>query len=273
MIRQPAVAGQFYEGSAAALKRQVEDCIDPKAKKVEAIGAMCPHAGLVYSGKAAGAVYSRMIMPDTLVLIGPNHHGLGPDFSIMTEGVWRTPLGDVRVDVDVAGEIFKHSRYLEQDQFSQQREHSLEVQVPFIQYFRPDIQIVPISLKHYDPDDNFLRICEAIGEGIATGLSKVRSKVAIIASSDMSHYEPKKTAEANDRAALDAVVALDAKRLFKVVRERDISMCGYAATAATLTACKLRGAKKAELVRYMTSGDATGDYSSVVGYAGVLITT
>jgi MEMO1 family protein len=272
MIRLPAVAGQFYEGNARALKRQVEDCIDAGAKKVDAIGAMCPHAGLMYSGKVAAAVWGRMVMPDTIVLIGPNHHGLGPDFGIMTEGAWRTPLGDVRVDSDVAREVYKRSRHLEVDQFSQQREHSLEVQLPFIQYFSPSCQIVPISMKHYEADDSFLRICEAIGEGVAKGLDAVKSKVMVVASSDMSHYEPQKTAQSNDQAALDAIVALDGKRLFREVRERGISMCGYAAVAAMMASSRLRGAKGAQLVKYMTSGDSTGDYSQVVGYGGVLVT-
>jgi MEMO1 family protein len=271
MIRRPAVAGQFYSGSVRELKEEIDSCVEPGLPKVDAAGVVCPHAGLMYSGKVAGAVYSRIRMPDTFVMLGPNHHGLGPEFSIMTEGVWRMPFGEVMVDSLVAREIFKHSGHLEEDSFAHEREHSLEVQVPFMQYFAKDFQIVPISLRHYDADESFLKVCEEIGEGIAKGLARVKSKVTIVASTDFTHYQPQKVAEENDRAALDAIVALDAKRLFEEVRERDISMCGYAAVAAAVTACRRMGSKKAEVVKYMTSGDTTGDYSGVVGYGGVII--
>jgi AmmeMemoRadiSam system protein B len=271
MIRSPAVAGQFYSGSVKGLKEQVEGCIERSAEKSDALGVVCPHAGLMYSGKVAGAVYSRINVPDTYVMLGPNHYGMGPDFSIMTEGVWRMPFGEVKVDSLVAKEIFRHTKHLEEDQFSQEREHSLEVQLPLMQYFGSAFQIVPLSLKHYEADDSFLNICEEIGNGLAKALSVVKSKITIVASSDLTHYEPKEKAQANDQAAMDAIVALDAKRLFREVRERDISMCGYAPVAVMLTACRKLGAKKARIVKYMNSGDTTGDYSSVVGYGGLIV--
>ncbi|MFH0861978.1 MAG: AmmeMemoRadiSam system protein B [Candidatus Altiarchaeota archaeon] len=271
MIRSPAVAGQFYSGSVSGLKEQVEGCLEDVKDKVPALGVVCPHAGLMYSGKVAGAVYSRIRMPDTFVMLGPNHFGLGPDYSIMTDGIWRMPFGDVRVDPIVAKEVFRHSRHLEEDMFAQEREHSLEVQLPFMQHFSRDFQIVPLCLRHYEPDDGFLRVCEEIGHDIASALKALKCSCTIVASSDLTHYQSREVANENDMAALDAVAALDAKRLFREVREREISMCGYAPVAAMLTACRDLGARKAELVKYLTSGDVTGDYGQVVGYGGMIV--
>jgi MEMO1 family protein len=272
MIRAPAVAGQFYSGSIAGLKAQVDGYVKKIGERVDALGVVCPHAGLMYSGMVAGAVYSRINIPDTFIMLGPNHHGLGPDFSIMTEGVWRMPFGDVRVDSLIAKEIFKNSKHLEADQFAQDREHSLEVQLPFMQYFGRDFQIVPISLRHYDADDGFLNICEDIGHGMAKALSSVRSKFTIVASTDLTHYQALDVAEENDKAALDAIVSMDVKKLFKEIREREISMCGYAPVAAMLTACRDLGASKGRLIKYATSGEVSGDYDQVVGYGGVIVT-
>ena len=167
MIRQPAVAGQFYSGSTQGLMEQVESCIDSAAVKADTLGVVSPHAGYMYSGRVAGAVYSRITVPDTFIILGPNHYGLGPEFGVVTEGIWRTPLGEVRIDSLLAKELFKHTKHLEEDPFSQQREHSLEVQVPFMQYYSNDFQIVPISMRHYAADSSFLRVCEDIGEAIA----------------------------------------------------------------------------------------------------------
>jgi len=272
MIRNPAVAGQFYPGSVRGLVEEVRSCVEPDAVKTDAFGLVCPHAGYMYSGKVAGAVYSRINMPDTFIIIGPNHYGLGSDFSIATAGVWRTPLGEVRVDSLLASEILKNSKHLDEDPFAQEREHSLEVQIPFMQFFSKEFQIIPINIRHYEPDESFLQMCRDIGSGIARVVSGAGCKVTVVASTDFTHYEPQSVAREKDMAALDAIVALDATRLFRVVRERDISMCGFAPVAVTITACKLLGAKKAQLVKYMTSGDTTGDYSSVVGYGGVIIT-
>jgi len=271
MIRRPAVAGQFYSGSVSGLKEEVEGCIEPGLQKKDALGVVCPHAGFMYSGKVAGAVYSRINIPDTFVILGPNHHGVGADFSIMTEGVWRMPFGEVKVDSLLGKEIFKRTGHLKEDPFAQEMEHSLEVQIPFMQYFSKDFQIVPISLRHFAPEKNFLKICEDIGAGIASAISSQKSKVTIVASTDLTHYQPQEVAQRNDKAALDSILAMDAERLFSEVRKKDISMCGFAPVAATLTACKRLGAKKAEIIKYMTSGDTTGDYSAVVGYGGAII--
>jgi len=270
-LREPAVAGQFYEGDPTRLIKQIEGLIDWDRERVTAKGMVSPHAGLMYSGRAAGAVYSAIEGADTFIILGPNHQGLGSDFSIMTEGVWDGPIGRVRVDTDLAREIFKRSKYLADDPLAQSKEHSLEVQLPFIQYFFPDAQIVPISMSHYSPDDRFLEVCEQTGDAIAAAIGEFRHKVTIVASTDLTHYEPADRARENDRAAIDAIIAMDAEGLFRQVGERGISMCGYGPVAAMLFACARLGAKDARLVKYMSSADITGDRSSVVGYASLIV--
>lgn len=270
MIRSPAVAGMFYPYDKRMLLEEVEKCI-VKSPKEMACGIVVPHAGYVYSGRVAGAVYSSIEMPDTFVILGPNHTGFGSDFSIETSGLWRMPLGDVKVDQELAVEILKHSKNIEVDDTAHVSEHSIEVQLPFMQYFSESFQIVPIVVKHYTPDEYFLKACVDVGNAIAEAVEKTKERVVIVASTDLTHYESQKTAEENDKKALDAILALDAGRLFKEVRERDISMCGYGPVAVTLTACVKLGCKKARLIKYMTSGEASGDYGRVVGYGGISI--
>lgn len=272
MIRSSAVAGQFYEDSPRKLAEELAASLKKAARKERVFGAVCPHAGYMYSGKVAGAVYSRIAPADTYVILGPDHHGIGSDFSVMTEGVWRTPLGEIRIDSALAKEIYKRSKHLEDDPFAQSREHSVEVQLPFIQYTAPRAEMVPISLRHYAADEAFLAICEDIGSAIGAAATSMKHKVTVIASSDFTHYQPRTRAKENDEAALQAIAALDAKGLFEKVRELDISMCGYAPVAAAITASKMLGAKKGEVVMYADSGDVTSDPSSVVGYAGVTFT-
>jgi len=272
MIRRPAVAGQFYPAEPSMLDAQVRECLDLSVKRKEdALGCVCPHAGYMYSGKVAGAVYSRISVPETVVILGPNHTGWGGDFSIMTEGVWNMPFGDARIDSAIAKDIFKNSRFMSEDIMAHQREHSVEVQLPFLQYYSKTFQFVPIAVKHYVPEEGYLKMCSDVANAIASALSKLKSKFTIIASTDFTHYESQKRAEENDNAAINAILDLDAKRLFEEVNNRDISMCGYGPVAITIMACKKLGAKKAELVKYMTSGDTTRDYSEVVGYAGLII--
>lgn len=270
MIRRPSVAGQFYPYDSSVLYQTIREMVEDVPKK-RAFGVMTPHAGYMYSGPVAAKVFSRVEAADTYVILGPNHTGMGSDFSMMTEGVWQMPLGEVRVDGILAREMLSRSKYLEDDFTAHQREHSIEVQLPFIQYFKKDFQIVPIAVKHYIPDGNFLKNLADIANAIAEGIKKTRLKVLIVASTDLTHYESQEKANANDKLVLDSVLALDEGRLFKAVRENDISMCGYAPTAVMLMAAKSLGARKAELAGYMTSGDTTGDYSAVVGYGGIIV--
>ncbi|MFH1125589.1 MAG: AmmeMemoRadiSam system protein B [Candidatus Altiarchaeota archaeon] len=271
MIRSPAVAGMFYHYERGMLREQIEECVKPNATKEEVSGIVVPHAGYVYLGKVAGAVYSGIKMPDTFVILGPNHTGYGADFSIATSGIWRMPFGEVRIDSNLAEDILKHSKVLEINELAHSKEHSIEVQLPFMQYFSESFQIVPIAVRHYPPRDQFLKACEDVGNAIAEAVKNTKEKVVVAASTDLTHYESQKTAEEKDKIALNAILALDAKKLFQEVMNRDISMCGYGPVAVTITACRKLGCTKTKLVEYMTSGDVTGDKAQVVGYGGVTI--
>ncbi len=266
MIRNAVVAGQFYPASASELKSMIKGMVEEKAKKQEVIGLISPHAGYIYSGAVAGAVLSRITFKDTFIIMGPNHTGRGKPFSIMTEGSWQTPLGEVEIDSGLGKKILAHSRYLEEDEVAHIHEHSIEVQLPFLQYFSSEFKLVPIV---FAPAEG--AICKEIGKAIARAVKESGSKAVIIASSDMTHYEPQARAEKKDTQAIEAVLNLDEDRLLKRVDELNISMCGYAPAASLIVAAKELGAKGAELVKYQTSGDTTGDYSSVVGYAGIII--
>jgi hypothetical protein len=266
MIREAAVAGQFYPGWPAELKETIGYMTSREEAKIDVVGVVSPHAGYIYSGAVAGAVFSRIKFTDTFILIGPNHRGAGRPFSITTAGRWKTPLGEVGINAELAGAILKASGHLEADTLAHRHEHSLEVQVPFLQYFKPGVKIVPILLSHARPD-----VYEEIGRAVIQGLRETGEQAVIVASSDMTHYEPHEKAKAKDRLAIDTILALDADELVRCIAEHDISMCGYAPVISLITAAKELGARKAELVKYQTSGDSSGDYSSVVGYAGIII--
>lgn len=266
MIRNPAVAGRFYPQSAAQLRAQLKPLIDEKAEKKEAIGIVVPHAAYIASGAVAGAVISRIVFKDTFVIIGPNHTGRGLPFSIMTEGKWKTPLGEVEIDTKLAKQILETSQYLEEDAQAHEYEHAVEIQLPLLQYIKPDMKFVPIIVASATGD-----IYREIGEGIARAMKKLKKDAVIIASGDFTHYEPHETAQKKDAKAVEAILALDAGMLLERVKRYDISMCCDGPAAVLIGAAKELGANKAELIRYATSGDALGDFSSVVGYAGIII--
>ncbi len=266
MIRNPVVAGQFYPESASQLKAMIEQLVDEKAEKEEVIGLVSPHAGYIYTGPVAGAVISRIRFKDTFVIIGPNHTGSGKPLSIMTEGTWKTPLGEVEIDSALGKQILAISSHLEEDYRAHQYEHSIEVQLPFLQYFKKDIKLVPIILAHATS-----AIYKEIGKAIAQATKDLNKEVVIIASSDMTHYEPQESAQRKDKQAIEAILDLNEDELLRRVEELKISMCGYAPVVSLISAAKELGAKGAELIRYQTSGDTTGDYTSVVGYAGIII--
>jgi len=266
VTRKPIVAGQFYPASAPELKRMIKGMVEERAKKQDAIGVISPHAGYIYSGPVAGAVISRIRFKDTFIIMGPNHSGRGKPFSIMTEGRWQTPLGEVEIDSEMGKRILAHSKYLEEDMEAHLHEHSIEVQLPFLQYFKTDFKLVPIVLAHAGA-----AIYKEIGRALAKAVKESGNKAVIIASSDMTHYEAQASAQKKDTQAIEAVLALDEDELLKRVAELDISMCGYAPAVSLIVAAKELGAKGAELVKYQTSGDTSGDYSSVVGYAGIII--
>jgi hypothetical protein len=266
MIREPVVAGQFYPRTPSSLEAQIGKFIDKKAPKEDVIGLVSPHAGYVYSGAVAGATISRIKLKDTFVIMGPNHTGYGKPFSIMTQGTWEMPLGKVEIDSQLSRKILEQSRNLEEDVVAHLYEHSIEVQIPFLQYLKPNIKIVPIVLSHAPK-----AVYKEIGRAIARAIKESQTEAVIIASSDMTHYESQESARKKDTQAINAMLKLDEDELLKRVEEMNISMCGYAPAATLIAAARELGAKRAELVKYQTSGDVTGDYSGVVGYAGILL--
>jgi AmmeMemoRadiSam system protein B/AmmeMemoRadiSam system protein A len=266
-IRNAVVAGQFYPGRPDELRSMIKDMVDEEAVKKEVIGMIIPHAGYIYSGPVVGAVLSGAEFKDTFIVIGPNHTGSGKPMSIMTEGIWKTPLGDVEVDTGLAAGILEECEYLEEDRRAHNFEHSIEVQLPFLQYFKPDVKIVPIVFGYAGFD-----IYRDTGKGIARAIKKLGREAVIVVSSDMNHYESQAVTSEKDDRAIEAVLDLDEDELMARVREHNITMCGVAPAVSLIAAAKELGATGAELVMYRTSGDTTGDYTSVVGYAGMVIT-
>lgn len=266
MKRRPAVAGQFYSSNPSALSKEVGRYIETNVAKERAIGVVSPHAGLMYSGSVAGAVYSRIDFPHTFVLLGPNHTGFGRPVSIMSSGQWQIPTGELEIDEGLAKRIIKHSEVVVEDSSAHSMEHSIEVQLPFILYFSSDVKIVPITLMV-----DSLEICKLIGEALADIIGDTKYPVTIVASSDMSHYETDSTARTKDKKAIERILALDPEGLYKTVKKEGISMCGYIPTTIMLYAADRMGASEAKLVKYTTSGDVSGDYEYVVGYAGIII--
>ncbi len=233
----------------------------------KAIGVVAPHAGLIYSGPVAGAVYSSIELPDTYILVGPNHTGLGAPVSLMAKGAWETPLGTVAIDEPMAALILSKSSRISEDTLAHLREHSLEVQLPFIQYFKKDFRIVPIQML-----DTRLETCLDVGKAIAEAITESAiGSVLIVASSDMSHYERAAAAKEKDYKAIHQMLNLDPQGLFRTIKDYGITMCGYGPAVAMLTAAKTLGATKAELIKYANSGEVSGDYDQVVGYAGIVI--
>jgi len=266
MIRNAVVAGQFYPASASELKAMIEAMVDKKAKKEKVIGLVSPHAGYIYSGPVAGAAISRIKFQDTFIIMGPNHTGAGKPLSIMTEGVWETPLGEVEIDSELSKKILATSAYLQEDNVAHLYEHSIEVQLPFLQYFKPDFKLAPIVMAYASG-----AIYKEMGKEIAKAVKELKKRVVIIASSDMTHYEPQASAQEKDNRVIEAILDLNEDEVLSRVEEFNISMCGYGPAVSLIAAAKELGATEAELVKYQTSGDTTGDYSAVVGYAGIII--
>lgn len=266
MIRTPAVAGQFYNGTLETLNRQVRQYI-VDAPKEPVIGAVCPHAGLMYSGPVAGAVFSRIEIPPTVILLGPNHTGLGERISLMDEGVWKIPTGSFEIDRVLAHRIYKNAEGLvAKDTKAHLFEHSLEVQLPFIAYFTTSVKIVPIAIMQAS-----IQECNKLGIAIAEAIKEADYDVTIVASSDMSHYVSHSEAKALDRLAIERILEIDPEGLYNTVLTKRITMCGYLPVTTMLYAARVLDAEKAELVKYATSGDVSGDYSYVVGYAGIIV--
>jgi AmmeMemoRadiSam system protein B len=261
------VAGYFYPHDSEGLKDMIRGMLDDRADKVKAISVISPHAGYVYSGKVAGSVFSSVTMPEDFVILGPNHQDVSTGISIMREGVWETPLGDVSVNTTLADLIMKRSDILKENARSHAQEHSLEVQVPFIQYLKGKITIVPISIAYFSTYEDLVKL----GKAIAGAIREYDQDVLIIASTDMSHYVSQDVAKEKDFRAIEKILNLDAHGLYEIVESENISMCGFKPTTSAIIASNELQAEKAELIKYQTSGDVSGDFLKVVGYAGIRI--
>ncbi len=266
MRRAPAVAGRFYPARPEELRRELGQYVQPVAVRETVLGCVVPHAGIMYSGHVAGAVYSRLQPAASYIILCPNHTGYGSPLAIMSEGAWETPLGDVPIDAPLAAELMKACPPLEEDAGAHRFEHSLEVQLPFLQVLQPQFRMVPIALGvgGYEP-------LEELGRAIAGVVERAEARPLIVASSDLNHYEPDSVNRRKDHLAIDRIVALDPRGLYDTVHRENISMCGFGPAVAMLTAARALGATGGELVRYANSGDITGDRSQVVGYAGILV--
>lgn len=267
MLRLPAVAGQFYPANPKELTHLIQKFTAPEAgtAKIRVCACMVPHAGYIYSGGVAGAVFSRIQLPRKIVVVGVRHSPPGAELAILSEGAWRTPLGDAPLDEPLARMLKESCARLREDVVAHQREHSLEVEIPFLQVLDPGFTFVPVAV-------GTLRFSELreLGLGLALVLQESEDEILIVTSSDMNHYEDDETTRIKDEKAIEKLKALDAQGLYDVCREQRISMCGLGPAIATLTAMKAIGAERGELVRYATSGDVSGDRDAVVGYAGMI---
>lgn len=270
LVRRPAVAGRFYPAKSQALSQQVDEFLaaaaQPASKVEGALGCVVPHAGYVYSGHVAGAVYARLPARPSYIILCPNHTGRGAPIAMMSQGEWQTPLGAVQIDTPLAQAIRHACHLVMEDADAHEHEHALEVQLPFLQRQAGHFGFVPIALGV-----GGYTTLETLGHALAQAIKGANEPVLVVASSDMNHYEPDGVTRVKDRKAIDQMLELNPKGLFDVLRREDITMCGYGPAIAMLTAAKDLGATKAELVKYATSADTSGDRSAVVGYAGIIV--
>ena len=274
-IRTPAVAGMFYPNTQQELRSAIRDCflhdfgpgkLPPASDGKNIIGVICPHAGYMYSGPIAAYSYYAIssLKPDLVIIIGPNHWGIGCSIAAMKDGLWRTPLGDVQVDTDTALEINRVSKNIELDFFSHTRDHSLEVQIPMLQeIYSHKFKILPIILI-----DQSYNAASEIGKAVSK-IAK-NKKTVIVGSSDFTHYEENEFAHKQDKSLIEPILRMDVDKFYNILQENQVSACGYGAIASTIIACKELGATRATLEKYATSGDVTGEKKSVVGYASII---
>lgn len=266
-LRSPAVAGSFYPADPEKLRAELKRCLPPATPPLtKAIGIVSPHAGYIYSGSVAGELYRRIELPEKFVILSPNHTGRGKPFALMPEGEWETPLGCVPIDAELASQFRNHCPLLQVDAEAHLLEHALEVQLPFLQFLRKELSFVPLTLGPLS-----FAHCEAVGKALARTIRGRKEPILAIASSDMNHYESQEVAMRKDQVAIDQILKLDPEGLYREVKRNGVSMCGIIPTTVMLVAAKELGAQKAELVQHATSGDVTGDYGSVVGYASLIV--
>ncbi len=266
MIRKPAVAGRFYPAGKEALEGEVSRFLATVQAKVKAKGILVPHAGYMYSGHVAGAVYASIEVPARIIIMCPNHTGMGASLAIMSSGSWEIPLGKIEIDTDLARRLMHHCHLLSEDAEAHRFEHSLEVQLPFLYALRNDFKFVPIAIG-----TGGYASLERLGKAIEATRKEVGEDILVIASSDMNHYESDVITRAKDRMAINKILELDPKGLYDVVKSESISMCGYGPAIAMLNSLDDLPSRKPELVKYATSGDVSGDRGEVVGYAGIVV--
>jgi MEMO1 family protein len=269
-LRHPAVAGRFYPSDPDDLRAEVRGYLSQASSTnqtpVRALGCIAPHAGYVYSGHVAGAVFARVEVPRRCIVLCPNHTGMGRALAILSEGAWQTPLGDVPIDGELAGALKRRFPDLQEDSAAHRAEHAAEVELPFLLLRQPALRFVPIALG-----TGQFEILEQLGKALADVIAAQNDSILIVASSDMNHYESDTVTRVKDHRAIERILTLDARGLFDVVTQQSISMCGFGPAVAMLTAARQLGAKSAELVKYATSGDVSGDRERVVGYAGAVV--
>ena len=273
-VRKPIVAGTFYAGTPEELKGQIEWCykheLGPGAVPQvndegprEVVALVVPHAGYIYSGPVAAHAYKELAADgifDTAVILGPNHTGYGSPVSLWPEGVWKTPLGELEIDENLAHSLL--GGMIEADETAHIYEHSVEVQLPWLQYLYGKGKIVPIAMLAQD-----LETARQVGKAI----SNSSDNIIIIASTDFTHYEPHSVAAEKDKSMIEAIINLDEAELYRRREALNCTMCGYGPVASAIVAAKEMGAQKASLLKYATSGDMTGDFSRVVGYGSIVI--
>jgi AmmeMemoRadiSam system protein B len=266
-IRHPAVAGQFYPRNPDRLVADIHTYARSQVAPIPAIGCIVPHAGYIYSGHVAGAVFAHLELPTRFVILCPNHTGMGTPLSVISQGQWETPLGTVSVDSKLAAGLKSNFSFLAEDVHAHRSEHAIEVQLPFLQARLEKFSFVPIAVG-----TGRFEALEMLGNAMAEVIAAQQEPVLMIASSDMNHYESDGITRQKDALAIQRILALDARGLFDTVNQQKISMCGYGPAVAMLTAARRLGATAAELIKYATSGDISGDREMVVGYAGIAVT-
>jgi MEMO1 family protein len=265
MVRQPAVAGKFYQADPDHLRRDL-DLMIPRGTRRRALGVIAPHAGYVYSGGVAGRLYGAVEVPKAVIVLGPNHHGTGAPAALYPAGAWLTPLGSVPINGRLSKLVLKHAPMVTEDPSAHRLEHSLEVQVPFLKHENPQVTIAALCLSLSDFES-----CDRLGRGLASAIAEYGEDVLIVASSDMTHYESAASAKAKDGLALSAIARLDPQALLATCLTHRITMCGVIPATVMLVAAKALGATSSEILSYTHSGEVNGDLDRVVGYAAVAV--
>ena len=264
--REPAYAGQFYPADPETLRRTIQSFCREEGSHLEAKAVVVPHAGYVYSGSVTGKVLSAVRLPQRIILLGPNHTGWGEALSLAPENSWKTPIGTVPIDSEMNRKLLELCPELREDSDAHLKEHSLEVQLPFLQMLQPDCRFSAICIGTAE-----YTILESLGHAMAEAVRSLSEPVLLLSSSDMTHYESADSAARKDKLAIDCILRIDPRGLYDTIIENNISMCGFGPTVSILTSCLDLGSAEGHLIDYTNSGGASGDFGSVVAYAGIII--